>query len=56
MKFMISGFVNIILGSILSYTLNSMGYDPTTWQWWVVVGVAICLAINSFVTGGRQDD
>lgn len=31
-------FIGYVLISFASVTLNDLGYDFATWQWWVIVG------------------
>lgn len=35
-------FISIFLACVVSIMMGSIGYDITTWQWWVAV-VAVAL-------------
>lgn len=47
-------FINIILFATLSSLLNGIGYGVNTGEYWVVLGIVLCIVINVII-GLRKD-
>lgn len=40
--------IQIILGVLVGLILSDMGYDVTTWQWWMIIVLMAVSYINGY--------